>query len=150
MPLARTFLGLVTLAGAATPAVAQLPAVWPAPKGPNRIVHPVPPWILSGARTGPLPAVPGPAPGGAPPVVSEVRFEAPGTILTVVPGTPATPVAPAPRQAAPQVVPATGAAPVAPPTVRPTAPPTIARPDVWGPQTPSTLPGTVVPVPKGR
>ncbi len=170
MPLARTFLGLVTLAGAATPAFAQLPAVWPAPKGPNRIVYPVPPWILSGARTGPLPAVPGAPPQVAPPEVSEIRFAAPGTILTVIPDVPAAPpVAPAPRPTSP-VVPAAGVAPavpatarpappamsaagattVTPPTVRPAAPPTVTRPDVWGPQSPRTLPGTVVPVPKGR
>lgn len=140
MPLARTLLGLVTLAGTAAPVVAQPPAVWPAPKGPNRIVYPVPPWITNAPRTG--------IPSGAPvqaPGVSEVRFVAPGTAAPAP--EPVTPAAAAAPFAPPAVVPSAPAPRVVvdrtPPTpaTRPTPPPTGARPDVWAPH---------VPAPKGR
>lgn len=133
MPLARTLLGLVTLAGAAAPVVAQPPAVWPAPKGPNRIVYPVPPWVTNAPRTGIPSGAPVPAPG-----VSEVRFVAPGTTApeVVTPAAAAAPVAP------PTVVPSAPAPRVvvdrtpAPPATRP-APPATARPDVWVPLAPA-------------
>lgn len=147
MPLARTLLGLVTLAGATAPVVAQPPAVWPAPKGPNRIVYPAPPWITSGPRTG--------VPSGAPvpmqaPNVSEVRFVAPGAAAPEL-VTPAAAVASAAAPAGVPVAPAprvvVDRAPVRS-AARPA--PATARPDVWAPPAPVTLPGTTVPAPKGR
>lgn len=148
MPLARTLLGLVTLAGAAAPVVAQPPAVWPAPKGPNRIVYPVPPWITNAPRTGIPPGAPMPTHA---PNVSEVRFVAPGTTApeSVTPAAATTPVAPpavVPQAPAPRVVVDRTPAPSA---TRP-APPATARPDVWSPTPAPTLPGTTVPARKGR